>query len=98
MTPDDIAAEVAAQNEQLVRAYHVCFSSVAGQAVLADLVLFCRGAESCAVPGDHDRTLLLLGRHETLLRIQKFAKLNEDEILQLRLGRIQPKPTDEGEQ
>ncbi len=83
------------ENEQLIRAYHVCFSSPSGQLVLTDLSKFCRAAETCVVPGDQYATFILEGRREAFLRIQQFARLMEDEILQLRLGRIRPKPTGE---
>lgn len=83
-------ADVAEQNEQLLRAYAMAFNSPAGQMVLTDLAKFCRGAETCIVPGDIHTTLVLEGRREALLRIMHFAKLNEEQILHLRLGRIRP--------
>ena len=80
-----------AKNDELLRAYSVCFNGAAGQIVLTDLVAFCRGVESCVVPGDINSTCVLEGRREVLLRIQRYARLTFDEIVQLRLGRIRPK-------
>ena len=87
MADDDVAAK----NEQLLRAYQLCFNSPAGQLVLTDLAKFCRGAETCVVPGDIHTTLVLEGRREALLRVMQFAKLDEEQILELRLGRMRPK-------
>jgi hypothetical protein len=78
------------QNEQLLRAYQLCFGSPAGQAVLVDLAPFCRAAETCVVRGDRDATLVLEGRREVWLRIQQFARLSEEDILELRMGRAKP--------
>lgn len=98
MTPEerDIRDEIAAQNEQVLRAYAVCFGSPAGQIVLTDLVPYCRGAETTHVPGKPDTSTFLEGRRDVLLRIQRFSRLSEEEILQLRLGRINPKITGDG--
>jgi hypothetical protein len=85
MTPE----EVDAQNAGLLRAYQLCFSSPSGQAVLVDLATFCRAAETCFHADDRMHALLE-GRRETFLRIQQFSKLNEDDILQLRLARTRP--------
>lgn len=85
------AERVRAQNEQIIRAYHVCFGGPAGQMVLTDLAAFCRGAETTFVPGDPGKSAFLEGRRDVLLRIQQRARLSDAEILQLRLGRIQPR-------
>lgn len=80
-----------AANEQILRAYGVTFGSPAGQIVLTDLVHYCRGGETTFVPGDARMSDFLEGRRDVFLRIQQFAKLTSDEIMQLRLGRIKPK-------
>ncbi len=79
---------VEAENEALVRAYHVCFGSPDAAIVLEDLAAFCRAAETCAVPGDHDRTFLLLGRNEVWQRIARLSKLTEDQIYRLMTARM----------
>lgn len=83
MTPDEAAAE----NEALIRGYQLAFGSPAGQAVLIDLASFCRAAETCVVPGDHDRTYVLEGRREVWLRIQQFINLTPQEVLNLTMRR-----------
>jgi hypothetical protein len=93
MTPEERDA-INAKNEEIVRAYHVCFSSPSGQLALTDLVGFCRMMETIYAIGDPYSTALLEGRRQVFLRIAQFAKLTEEEILQLRLGRINPKPGD----
>lgn len=80
-------SDAAEQNEQMLRAYQLCFGSPAGQMVLTDLAAFCRAAETCVVRGDRDATMVLEGRREAFLRIQQFARLTEDDILELRMGR-----------
>lgn len=87
------------QDQQLLKAYRQTFGSPVGQQVLADLAAYCRAAETCAVPGDHDKTYLLLGRNDVWLRIQHYANLSLDEVLQLRMGRqpLNPKPEEEDE-
>ena len=89
MTPEQ--EEAASRNESLLRAYAICFNSPAGQIVLTDLVPYCRGAETTHVPGDPDTSKFLEGRRDALLRIIRFSNLDVSEILQLRLGRINPK-------
>ena len=61
----------------------------AAMAVLEDLTKFCRGAESAAVPGDHDRTMMLLGRQEVFLRITQHMNLTPEELFQLYTGKGQ---------
>ena len=74
------------ENDELLRAYKLAFGSPAGQAVLTDLAGFCRATESCAVPGNHDATFMLLGRNEVWLRIQHFINLTAEQALAIRLG------------
>jgi len=83
--------EVAQRNEELQRAYRICFGSPAGQAVLADLAPFCRAAESCfaADPRIH---AALEGRREVWLRLTRFLHLSQEDIVQLALRRPRVKP------
>jgi hypothetical protein len=64
------------------RAYQLAFKDVAGEAVLADLAVFCREAETCLIPGDRDRTYALEGRREVILRIRDHLKLTTTELLE----------------
>lgn len=76
------------ENEELLRAYQLTFNSPSGQIVLADLAPFCRAVESCLVLGDTHATAALEGRREVFLRITQYARLTEEEILTLRMSRI----------
>lgn len=51
--------------------------------VLADLAVFCRANESCAIPGDEKRTWMLMGRHEVWLRIQQHLNLTPEQLFAL---------------
>lgn len=76
------------------RAYQLVFGggSIAQQSVLIDLAVFCRANESCVVPGDHDRTLLLEGRREVWLRITQHLNLTGEQLAKLYNGQnYQPK-------
>lgn len=59
------------------------FENPAGRMVLEDLASFCRANESCVMPGDHDRTLLLEGRREVWLRLQQHLNLSPEQLSQL---------------
>lgn len=64
------------------RAYQLVFGeSPASLAVLDDLTVFCRGRETCLIPGDHDRTYALLGRNEVFHRIRDHLELSPEELL-----------------
>jgi len=68
--------------------------SPAHMIVLRDLAFFCRANESCVVPGDRDKTLMLEGRREVFLRIQQHLDMNPDELFALYSGNApQPKDT-----
>lgn len=56
---------------------------VAQNLVLADLAVFCRANETCAAPGDRDRSLLLEGRREVWLRIQQHLNLTPEQLYAL---------------
>ena len=64
-------------------AYQLTFSSPAGKAVLDDLKVFCRGRETCVVPGNRDATYVLEGRRETYLRIQDHLELTAEQLIKL---------------
>ena len=64
------------------RAYQLALGTPAGKAILDDLMVFCRGRETCVVPGDRDRTYVLEGRREVLLRIQDHIELSPDDLLE----------------
>jgi hypothetical protein len=63
--------------------YKLAFGSPAGQAVLRDLGPFCRATESAAVPGDRDKTYILIGRREVWLRIQQHLNLTDAQLLSI---------------
>ncbi len=74
------------------QAYQLVFqwAQPADRLVLEDLAKFCRANESCVVPGDHDRTLVLEGRREAWLRIQQHLGLAEEQLLELYNPRREP--------
>jgi len=63
------------------RAYQLAFNTPAGEAVLIDLVPFCRAKETCVVPGDRDRTYVLEGRREVWLRIRDHLDLTVEDLV-----------------
>lgn len=78
MTPDKLL-EVLTDRK---RAYQAVFGNEgAARAVLEDLTTFCRGKETCLVPGDHDRTYALLGRNEVYHRIRDHLDLSPEELM-----------------
>ena len=85
-----------AQNEALIRAYHVVFGSPDGQIVLEDLAGFCRAAETCFHP-DPRVHAVAEGRREVFLRIQERAKLSQDQVLQMVARRFARPPSGEDE-
>jgi hypothetical protein len=64
------------------RAYQLAFNTPAGQAVLLDLMPFCRARETCVVPGDRDRTYVLEGRREVYLRIRDYLDLTPEQLVE----------------
>lgn len=77
MTPDQALAFFTEKQA----AYRQCFNTPAGRAVLDDLSPFCRARETCAVPGDRDRTFVLEGRREVWLRAQDFLERTPEELV-----------------
>lgn len=67
------------------KAYSLTFeqNQPANVIVLRDLARFCRANESCVIPGDHDRTLILEGRREVWLRLMQMLKLTPEEQFEL---------------
>lgn len=64
------------------RAYQLVFGeSAASIAVLDDLTTFCRGRETCMIPGDRDKTYALLGRNEVFHRIRDHLELSPEQLL-----------------
>lgn len=63
--------------------------------VLVDLARFCRATETCVIPGDRDRSLMLAGRHEVWLRLQEYRQLTPEQLYEMKTGKI---PTSVGEQ
>jgi hypothetical protein len=85
MTTVGTKEEIIAEIERLQKAYHLTFqlNQPANIEVLEDLGRFCRANETCAVPGDHDKTFMLLGRNELWLRIQQFLNLTPEQLFAL---------------
>jgi hypothetical protein len=79
MTPED-ALKVFTE---MKAAYQLAFGTGAGKAVLNDLRPFCRARETCVVPGDRDKTMVLEGRREVFLRIQDFLELTPEDLIEL---------------
>ena len=79
--------------EEVKRSFNVCFGGPAGQAVLIYLADFCRAAESCVAIGskggpiDMNRTMILEGRREVFLEMQKFLNLTPEHLFLLATGR-----------
>lgn len=59
--------------------------------VLRDICVFGRVFESCVIPGDPDRSLLLAGRREMALRHIEHMHLSVDQLYRL-YGGVQPLP------
>jgi hypothetical protein len=54
--------------------------------VLEDLAMFCRANETCVVPGDRDRTMVLEGRREVWLHIMQRLHLTPEQLFALYNG------------
>lgn len=67
------------------RAYQALFAidTPAARAVLLDLTTFCRGKETCLIPGDHDRTYAALGRNEVFHRIMDHLEKTPEQLLEI---------------
>ena|SRR5215813_8759740 len=86
------------------RSYQLAFGSPAGQDILNDLADFCCAAVPCVAaqkghPVDVHRTMILEGRREVWLRIQKYLNLTPEHIFLLATGRhvqIEQETEDDG--
>lgn len=95
--------EALRETEQFKRDFQLCFNTPAGQNVLIILADFCRAAESCialsdkGAPIDLHRTLVLEGRREVFLMIQRSLNLTPEHLFLLATGRHyrMGEPTDE---
>lgn len=55
---------------------------------IADIMRFCRMYETCFVPGDRDKTMMLEGRREVALRIFQHMKLSPEQLASIYATRI----------
>jgi hypothetical protein len=75
------------------RNFRMAFGSPSGQAVLTYMADFCRAGETCVAiekrgaPIDIHRTLVLEGRREVFLEIQRFLSLSPEQIFMVATGR-----------
>lgn len=85
-TKEDVLANI----EDVARAFARTFDPAqpAHVIVLEDLARFCRANESCVVPGEHDKTLVLEGRREVWLRIQEYLNLTPVQLFALKTGNL----------
>jgi hypothetical protein len=67
--------------------YQLACNAPAMQRMLADLAVFCRALETCVVPGDRDRTMVLEGRREVWLRIMQHCNLSSQQLFFLYSGK-----------
>ncbi len=67
--------------------YRSVFLNPNGEAVLADLAVYCFAAQSTIIDGDRDKALVAQGRREVGLRIQSHLRLTDEQIWQLYDGR-----------
>lgn len=74
------------------RCYQLTFQKdqPANMSVLEDLARFCRANETCVVPNDRDRSLVLEGRREVWLRIQQHLQLSPEILFALYTGGQSP--------
>ena len=77
------------------RSSGLCFRTPAGQEVMRDLIIFCRGKESC-YHDDPRKHAVLEGRREVLLRITNHLNLTTEELYAL-VGGNPAMPADDRE-
>ena len=81
--------EIVKRTLEFIRNRKICYQLTfekkqpANVTVMIDLASFCRANESCVVPGDRDRTLMLEGRREVWLRIQQHLQLTPEQLFDL---------------
>ncbi len=66
-----------------IRGAQALFSDPSGNRFLLHLASFCRANESCVIPGDHDKTLVLEGRREVWLMVQNYLNLTPEQLMLL---------------
>lgn len=82
------AEEIAANNQELIRAYQLTFNSPSGQIVLQDLMSF--GKFRVAIEDRVDE-----GKRQTVLRIMNFSQLSLEQLTTAYRGRISPNVPDD---
>lgn len=92
---DDARRAALQWTEEKKRSYQLTFEATqpANVEVLEDLARFCRATESCVIPGDHDRTLILEGRREVWLRISEWLNLTPEQLYLLKTGTANERAT-----
>jgi hypothetical protein len=65
------------------RNYQQCFGSLPGKEVLADMAAFCFAGGDCFIPGDHDRTMIAIGRRQVYLRIAHHLHQTPEQLFAL---------------
>lgn len=76
--------EADAKNLELVRAYRLAFNSEAGQAVLLDLMSFCKFRVPIADPVDE-------GKRQVMLRIMNMTQLSMEQLTAAYRGQVHVK-------
>jgi hypothetical protein len=100
---DDALRQRMIATEDNMRAYKLAFGSPAGQVVLVGLAAFCRAAETTAPgfddtePIDKDRMLIMEGRRQVFLMIQRKIGLTAAQVFELATGRTVEIATEETE-
>ena len=79
--------DVTGLNDELVRAYRLCFSGPAGQAVFVDLMKFCKFR--VAIENQSDE-----GQRRVFLRIMSFLSFDREQLENLFRGHLNLKPGD----
>lgn len=77
------------------RTYQLTFGHPEGQRCIELLMQFCRANETCFVDGDERRTMMLEGRREVWLHIQKYLRFSSEELLRIQMGQTINVETDE---
>jgi hypothetical protein len=72
--------DVAARNEELIRAYRLCFGSAPGQIVMADLMKLCCFRRDAADQIEE-------GMRRAFLRIVNMSNLTDEQLYALYSGR-----------
>ena len=98
MIVNDLEGKALDLFRQKKRAFQLTFGSPHGQEVLKLLSVFCRAEDNAAIPGDHDRTWLLIGRREVFLMIQRQLNLSSEELFALSGGQTVKRLAEQGTQ